>query len=317
MTLFRRLSALTAAFIILQIILGAVTRLTDSGLSCPDWPLCYGLWFPTPEKLAGLPEVNYTFGQVMSEWLHRFNAAVAVGPLTLVLLFLSYRMRAAVPGLYPTMAGATVVLLIEGGLGGFTVLDRNSPWSVAVHLTVALILLGLVIRGHLMVRERPGIVDRPDGAMVAVLVSMVLVVIAVASGAMMAKSGASLSCPNWPLCDGALIPDLSDSSVRLSFLHRIFALSAALAVLTLWFSARRRAGDRRTPFARAANMALSIMVFQVLVGAVVLKAFDAESLWPQVLSGTFHQIVGVILFTNLVVMAWLLGDAKKAAGDGL
>jgi heme A synthase len=303
MTLFRRMAALTAFFIVVQIILGAVTRLTDSGLSCPDWPLCYGLWFPTPEKLAALPEVNYTFSQVMSEWFHRFNAAVAVGPLTVILLVLAYRLRARVAGLLSIMVLATVLLLVEAGLGGFTVLDRNSPWSVAVHLTVALMLLGLILQSHLMVRQRPALAARPPGGLAAVWVSMALVVIAVASGAMMAKSGASLDCPSWPLCDTGLIPDLSDSGVRLSFLHRVFALGAVLAVVALWFSAR----GERTPFQRAANMAMSIILFQIAVGWLVFVSFDAESLWPQVAAGTFHQIVGVILFTNLVVMGWLLG----------
>lgn len=315
MTLFRRVSALTAFFIFLQIVLGAITRLTESGLSCPDWPLCYGLWFPTPEKLAAIPELNFTFGQVMSEWFHRFNAAVAVGPLTLVLLVLAYRLRAAVAGLFPTMVLAAVVLLIEAGLGGFTVLDSNSPWSVAVHLTVALILIGLVMRAHLLVRQRPEGDARSGGAMTAVMVSMVLVVITVASGAMMAKSGASLACPSWPLCDGGLIPDLADASVRLAFLHRLFALAAALAVVTLWFAARRRGGDRRAPFARAANMALSVLVAQVVVGAVVFKAFDAAALWPQVLAGTVHQAIGVMLFATFVVMGWMLGPARTNA-DG-
>ncbi|MFP6759622.1 MAG: COX15/CtaA family protein [Alphaproteobacteria bacterium] len=309
------MSAVTAFFIFVQIVLGAITRLTESGLSCPDWPLCYGLWFPTPEKLAVLPEVNYTFGQVMSEWFHRFNAAIAVGPLTLVLLVLAYRLRAVVRGLFPTMVTASVVLLIEAGLGGFTVLDSNSPWSVAVHLTVALILIGLVMRAHLLVRQRPDSATPPAGAMTAVMVAMVLVVITVASGAMMAKSGASLACPSWPLCDGGLIPDLADASVRLAFLHRVFALAAGLAVVTLWFVARRREGERRAPFARAANMALSVLVAQVVVGVVVFKAFDAETLWPQVLAGTVHQAIGVMLFATFVVMGWMLGPARPTA-DG-
>ena len=37
--------------IVFQIILGAIVRITESGLACPDWPLCYGLWFPTMEKI--------------------------------------------------------------------------------------------------------------------------------------------------------------------------------------------------------------------------------------------------------------------------
>ena len=127
MTLFRTLASLAALSIFVQIVLGAVVRLTDSGLSCPDWPLCYGLWFPTPDKLAALPSVDYTFGQVMAEWTHRLNAAAVVSPLVLIMLILAVRLRRSVPTLLPTMIAAAVVLLAQAGLGGFTVLDRNSP----------------------------------------------------------------------------------------------------------------------------------------------------------------------------------------------
>ena len=132
MTALRKVAALTATAIFVQILLGALTRLTDSGLSCPDWPLCYGLWFPSPAELTAL-EVDYTFGQVMLEWTHRFNAAVLVGPLTLALLVMAWRKRCEVPTIFKVMVVAAVLLLIQAGLGGFTVLDRNSPWSVAVH----------------------------------------------------------------------------------------------------------------------------------------------------------------------------------------
>ena len=42
--------------IFLQIILGAWVRLTGSGMSCPDWPLCYGFIFPTPYKISNIPK---------------------------------------------------------------------------------------------------------------------------------------------------------------------------------------------------------------------------------------------------------------------
>ncbi|HEX9648016.1 MAG TPA: COX15/CtaA family protein, partial [Alphaproteobacteria bacterium] len=89
MTLFARLAAITAGFVFVQIVLGAVVRLTNSGLSCPDWPLCYGLWLPTPAKLAAIPGVDYSFGQVMAEWTHRLNAAAVVTPLVVVLVALA------------------------------------------------------------------------------------------------------------------------------------------------------------------------------------------------------------------------------------
>ena len=48
-------------FIFLQIILGAWIRLTGSGMSCPDWPLCYGYIFPTPSKISSLGNIEYTY----------------------------------------------------------------------------------------------------------------------------------------------------------------------------------------------------------------------------------------------------------------
>ena len=247
--------------------LGAVVRLTDSGLSCPDWPLCYGLWFPTPEKLAALPSVDYTFGQVMAEWIHRLNAAVIVSPLILLLLVLSIRLRRAVPGLLATMIASVAVLSIQAGLGGFTVLDRNSPWSVAVHLSVALVLLALILRAQFLVQPRTRAAAGWCGARILALLSAIMILITVASGAMMAKSGASLACSTWPLCDGVVIPDMSDPGIRLHFGHRLIALATGLGVVLTWLLMRRAAPPAADPFRHGANMALSIYVAQVLVGA--------------------------------------------------
>jgi len=303
MTLFRTLASLAALSIFVQIVLGAVVRLTDSGLSCPDWPLCYGLWFPTPDKLAALPSVDYTFGQVMAEWTHRLNAAAVVSPLVLVLLVMAVRLRRSAPALLSTMIAAAVVLLAQAGLGGFTVLDRNSPWSVAVHLSVALVLLALVLRARLIAESPTTGATGWTTARVFAALSAVMVLVTVASGAMMAKSGASLACSTWPLCDGAVIPDLSDPGIRLHFGHRLLALGAGLGVIVTWLLARRTAlasSERPHP---AANMALAIYIGQILIGAVVVYAFGGGSLWPQVAAGAFHQAVGVLLFATLVVMA--------------
>ena len=62
------------------------------------------------------------------------------------------------------------------------------------------------------------------------------------SAAMTAKSGASLACTTWPLCDGALVPDLGDALVRLHFLHRVLAAATACAVLVLFWRSRTSPG---------------------------------------------------------------------------
>ena len=59
--------------IFLQIILGAWVRLTGSGMSCPDWPLCYGYIFPTPNKIANIPNVEYSYFQIFLEFLKKID----------------------------------------------------------------------------------------------------------------------------------------------------------------------------------------------------------------------------------------------------
>ena len=70
----RRTAAGTAVLTYALIVLGALVRTTNSGLSCPDWPTCYGHWVPLPSDLAAVPNLGYTYGQVMLEWVHRLIA---------------------------------------------------------------------------------------------------------------------------------------------------------------------------------------------------------------------------------------------------
>ena len=139
------LAGFLLVLIFIQISLGSAVRLTGSGLSCPDWPLCYGLWFPDQDKLSKITDVNYEFYQIMLEWIHRFNAAIFIAPVTLLLFFVGLKAtknRKIKTILYSIM----IVLAMQGLMGGFTVFDKNSPWSVAAHLGFALGLMFLVIK---------------------------------------------------------------------------------------------------------------------------------------------------------------------------
>jgi cytochrome c oxidase assembly protein subunit 15 len=139
------LAGLLLLLIFIQISLGSAVRLTGSGLSCPDWPLCYGLWFPDQEKLSKISDVNFEFYQVMLEWIHRFNAAVFIAPVTLLLFFVGLKTindKTTKVILYTII----LTLALQGLMGGLTVFDKNSPWSVAVHLGLALSLIFLVLK---------------------------------------------------------------------------------------------------------------------------------------------------------------------------
>lgn len=287
-------SLLTCGAVFLQILLGVVTRLTGSGLACPDWPLCYGLWFPTANALASIPEVDYSFGQVMLEWGHRCNAVILVAPLVLYVFILTLRDKQSAPILWKIGGAALVTLALQSAVGGLTVFDRNSPWSVATHLSLALFLLALVVSltrlKGLSVGESSNIKITQFSAISAVLA--VLVLVTIISGAVVAKSWAALACSGWPLCNGELIPSFLEKDVALHMSHRFLALVTVLSLFGFSYKIREL------------RFIYPLIVLQILIGALVLVIYAGDSLLFQVLLGMVHQTFAVIIFTVLVWLFW-------------
>lgn len=298
------------------IVLGAVVRTTNSGLSCPDWPTCYGHWVPLPSDLEAIPNLGYTYTQVMLEWVHRLIAGVFLGPLVLVLAGLTVWWRHRAPHLALLGVVLLVLLLVQGALGGLTVLDRNSPWSVALHLGNALLVLTVTLRIYVLAGGSPALSGETRGIGVLAALAWVMALLAMMSAAMTAKSGASLACATWPLCNGAVVPDLSDGGVRIHFAHRVLAAGTALALLALlvrtWQARSLPAGVRRL-----AAMAASLVVVQVGFGALVILL--EVPVWKAVL----HQATGVLTFAIVTLLMWRClpqGRGRKPAlggSDGL
>ena len=133
----KTLSGFLGLTIVTQILLGAWVRLTGSGMSCPDWPLCYGLFFPSFEKINKLQVIEYSYFQIFLEWIHRANAAFIIGPLTII-LFLYIILNKKLDKIFKTYSFYLIALLgIQGLFGGLTVMKSNIPWSVALHLASA------------------------------------------------------------------------------------------------------------------------------------------------------------------------------------
>ena len=275
------------------IVLGAWVRASGSGLACPDWPTCYGHWLPLPGTFR--PTAGYAYAQVLSEWVAPADRrAASWGRWCWRSRHSAWRARAVNPRLPAYGSGLILLLMVQAGLGGLTVLDQNSPWTVALHLSTALLLFSLLW----LIFERARPVGRPSAAGVDPLAGLVwlLALATMASAAMMTKSGASLACSTWPLCDGALIPDLGDALVRLNFGHRLLALATAIGVLALVLRARARPGRRLL-----AGLALSLMAIQIALGGLVVLL--GAPLW----AGLVHQAFGVLTFGLLSLLLWRSG----------
>ena len=288
----RPLRAATAIALVLTyalIVLGAWVRATGSGLACPDWPTCYGHLVPLPGELP--PDAGYAYYQVMLEWLHRLLAGAVLGPLVLVIGWLAWRARGHNPRM-PAYAGALfLLLLVQAGLGGLTVLDQNSPWSVALHLSTALLLFSALWLIFARTLRASAAAAGSAGPLSVAL--WLLALGAMASAAMTTKSGASLACSTWPLCEGALIPDLSDPAIRLNFSHRVLALGVGLGALLLYASCRGR-GD----LGPLAALVLLLILAEVALGGLVV-------LWQVPLaSALLHEALGVLTFGAMSLLMW-------------
>jgi heme a synthase len=288
MITLRNLSAVSLVLTYCLIILGGWVRATNSGLSCPDWPTCYGEWWLTPADFAALGDVGYSYFQVMLEWVHRLIAGVFLGPLILVIATIAFFRRHLDRGGWHLALGICVVLLIQAKIGGITVLDANSPWSVALHLGNALFLFTLLI--YFTARLLPAHhFAAPEAAWWRpfLLGLWVLVLGTMLTAAVTAKSGASLACYEWPACNGGYFPDLADPQVRIHFFHRTLAALTGLGVLA--FLVLAYLGDNPI-LRRLALAATALVVAQVTLGALVIV------LLVPVWTAVAHQAIGVLLF---------------------
>ena len=291
--------------IFLQIILGAWVRLTGSGMSCPDWPLCYGMIFPTPEKILRLENIEYTYFQIFLEWIHRANAAFIIGP-TCVIFSVYLLLNKNTHIYYKKYAYVLLfLLLVQGGLGGLTVFKSNIPWSVAAHLMFAFLLyltvLLLILSTYDLFNSRITVNRLLKNNIFFV---GFLTLAAACAGAFTSKYGASLSCDRWPGCSVSFFPNFNDVFELIHFGHRVIALMLII-FLFLFFLNIKNYYKAMTPFLKLVIFFILIIIFsQVIIGALLIHYSIPTWL------GIFHQATGLLLFT-LISILYNYTEVKK------
>src|SRR5881398_2401422 len=206
---FARLAWLAATCTYLLVILGAIVRITGSGLGCGEhWPLCNGRLLPPLD----LPTVI--------EYGHRL-AAAAVAVLATALAASGWWLRHRPPppstALHrPGVAAyvALALLILQVGLGAVTVKLSLPPWTVILHLGTAMLLLAALLVAARGMRVAP-----PSRAGVTALA---LGFVTVLLGALTANLGAASACLGFPLCNGEFIPAGNDLQ-HVHWMHRLLA----------------------------------------------------------------------------------------------
>ena len=212
-----RLHALTLLTLFLTfdlVLFGAFTRLSDSGLGCPDWPGCYGSASPLgarDEILAAQtaqPSGPVTHGKAWVEMVHRY-LATAVGVLITVIATMSWwlRQRSAAHAPSPWWGTLTLAWVIaQGAFGALTVTMKLYPAIVTLHLLGGLGLLALLAVQDQAFAPRPLALSRSLLAGAWAVAALVLVQLAL--GGWVSTNYAVLACSDFPTCQGLWWPQM-------------------------------------------------------------------------------------------------------------
>ena len=176
------------------VVVGAYVRLSDAGLGCPDWPLCYGQ--PVPGAIAD----GDALAKAWKEMGHRYLAGT-LGVLILFIAVLAWRLRRS-----PWLATALFVLLVfQATLGAWTVTMLLKPAIVTAHLLGGMAILALLTWVALAQLSAPAAFQaRKLRGPAAIALAVLLVQIAL--GGWVSSNYAALACPDVPGCLGQAVP---------------------------------------------------------------------------------------------------------------
>lgn len=298
-----KLALFTFLLAFVVIILGAYTRLTDAGLSCPDWPHCYGyLTAPhTNSQLEGAaqlyPAMPVNIKKAWTEMTHRYFAGTE-GILILVLTASILFGRKANTAKSKFIAVALIGLLgLQVTLGMLTVTEKLKPVIVLSHLLTGVSILSFLWWAYLEVHlHDDSFLPRQSSPFIypAVFAALIVVFAQVTLGGWVSTHYAGLACVDFPYCNGQILPtmqwdNLNGDLITIHMLHRIGAMVTAtyLGLLSL-------ALLRNPAFRSLATLILAILALQITLG--ILNIVWLRPVWVAMI----HQSVAIFLLLTVI-----------------
>jgi heme a synthase len=328
---FRRVAWAAAALALLIIVFGAFVRLSNAGLSCPDWPTCYGkLTWPThahdvASANAAFPDRPVETDKTWREQVHR----ILVGALSLFTFALagwSWLRRRELRALAAVPLAAAVVIVFQALLGMWTVTLKLLPAVVMAHLLGGMLLFALLAWTALRLSIRPAAADA-DLHRFAIL-AIALLAVQIALGGWTSSNYAALACGNdfpkclgfwWPPTDfreafvlwrgigvnyeGGTLDTAARTAIQLA--HRIGALVVFVFVGTLALRAARQ------PPTRAFGAAIgALLLLQVALG------IGNVALGLPLPVAIAHNGVAALLLFALLALLVKTGEGRGERGEG-
>jgi heme a synthase len=298
MKTLKTLAYLTAGFAYALIVLGAVVRITESGLGCGDhWPLCNGQVIPT-----------FTDHTVIIEYAHRI-AALGLFALIVSLAGTAFVLRAT-PGVAGPRGVLRPALLALGLYFGLAVLgaivvklDLHAS-AVVLHLGTAMALLATLLVAGWRAETVAGMPAASPRLKRAAFAAAGISLVAIILGGLTATTGASVACQGFPLCNGQIWPTSGASGLaHLNWMHRLVAYALFGHLIGLFMGIRRR--GEPALIRKWALLSLGAVVLQVVVAAAMVLLF-LPPFWR-----ALHEAVGTAVWVAVFGLAWRVRQAAR------
>lgn len=336
---------LGVGMLVVQVLLGGITRLTGSGLSITEWKPIMGAlppmndadWQITFSKYQQIAQSKYLNAHFTVsdfkfiffwEWFHRVWARL-IGVVFLI-PFIWFLMKGYIK---KWMVAPLVILFILGALQGAvgwlmvkSGLNDNDVYvshiRLAAHFIAAMILIGYaLVFGLKLIMNKRNKVSSPALKNYAWMI-MLLLLVQLIYGAFMAGLKAAALASTWPKINGEWLPgslltngsffhDIIYNSITIHFIHRNLAYLVTVLIIIWWWNARNITYSKT--FNRAKNFMMLCVLLQVLLG--ILTVINS----PQIVQGKFgafewlaqlHQLTGMLLFLSLTAVLYILKTGK-------
>jgi cytochrome c oxidase assembly protein subunit 15 len=327
--------------LIIQVLLGGITRLTGSGLSITEWkpilgaipPMNEGAWqqaFDHYKQIGQYKQINFNFSLsdfkfiYFWEWFHRLWArliAVAfVIPFIVFLVQRRFKKEMISPLLILFGLGAFQGLLgwlmVKSGLNEENIYVNHI--RLAIHFIAAMVLVVYAWWFGLRLLVPANGYTAAPGLRKYTMVLLVILTVQLVYGAFMAGLKAGVFAPTWPLINGSLWPmgmssgnglaDLVNNPITVQFIHRGLAYLLAILVL-VWDQQARTLRTASILFRASRFIPLMVVLFQVILGVfTVLYSPDRHMLLA---IGVAHQFTGMLLLLVLVWELLLLSPTRR------
>lgn len=289
--------------VFLNLLYGPLVRATDSGLACPDWPLCFGKVFP-----------DFDFG-IFMEVGHRYYSMILGFILLGGTVWVSVSNELRKPFLKYFIL-AILLIASQANLGRLTVTLLLDPTSVNLHLLNAILFLLCIVTATMKAREmetratntNPSYFSPKNlfsGGQIVLFIGVLIILLQIVLGARVSSHYAGLACPEFPTCNGEWIPSVYEEKTAIQVQHRFGAYIVVFFVFVVNLYGTLNGFSQK--IRKYVRISVVLVLLQFLLGIL-----NVMYKLPKLVTAA-HTGVAVLLLCAMYAV-WILRARESAEG---